>query len=208
MPHQKDFAWTHCTAVPSNTKDKCNWCQDEIGGKIYRFKWHLSKERGNNTEICKKCPADVSYQAKQSLDRIVEGKAKKARIGVELGSSSVDPRRNRLGEEDGEDRGFKECESTPNSIACGPNTGGENINIFFQPRTTPGSQTTLESTGWRKTVTEQAKKAIGNYWYSSHTAFYASRNPYWQPMVDAIAAVGLGFQAPSYESMWVGMLKM
>ncbi|GLJ24001.1 hypothetical protein SUGI_0457010, partial [Cryptomeria japonica] len=116
--------------------------------------------RGNNTVICKACPVDFSYHAKQSLDGIAESKAKKARIGVELGSSSADPRMNHLGEEDGEDGSFRECGSTPNSIARGPNTGGGNINTFFQPRTTPGSQTTLESTGWRKTVTEQAKKAI------------------------------------------------
>ncbi|GLJ27231.1 hypothetical protein SUGI_0533890 [Cryptomeria japonica] len=207
MPRQKDFAWTHCTAVPGSTKVKCNWCLEEISGGIYRFKWHLSKERGNNTVICKACPTDVSYQAKQSLDGIAESKAKKARIGVELGSSSADPRMNHLGEEDGEDGSFKESGSTHNSIARGPNTGGGNTNAFFQPRTTAGSQTTLESTGWRKTVTEQAKKAIANYWYSSHTAFHASRNPYWQPMIDAIAAVGPGFQAPSCESLRVGMLK-
>ncbi|XP_057818128.2 uncharacterized protein LOC131031112 [Cryptomeria japonica] len=201
MPSQKDFAWTHCTTIPGSTKIKCNWCLEEISGGIYCFKWHLSKERGNNTVICKACPLDVSYQAKQSLDGIVESKAKKARIGVELGSIFVDPRTNHLGEEDGEDG------STPNSIARGPNTGGGNINTFFQPHTTLGSQTTLESTGWRKTVTEQAKKAIGNFWYSSHMAFHASRNPYWQPMVDAIAAVGPRFQAPSCESLRVGMLK-
>ncbi|GLJ18015.1 hypothetical protein SUGI_0317580 [Cryptomeria japonica] len=166
MPRQKDFAWTHCTTIPGSTKVKCNWCQDEIGGGIYRFKWHLSKERGNNTEICKKCPADVSYQAKQSLEGIAENKAKKARIGVELGSSSTNPRMHDLGE-DGEDGSFRESGSTHNSIARGPNTGGGNTNAFFQPRTTPGSQTTLESTGWRKTVTEQAKKAIANYWETS-----------------------------------------
>ncbi|GLJ17445.1 hypothetical protein SUGI_0303740 [Cryptomeria japonica] len=206
MPRQKDFAWTHCTAIPGSMKVKCNWCQDEISGGIYRFKWHLSKERGNNTEICKKCPTDVSYQAKQSLEGIAENKAKKARIGVELGSTSTNPRMHDLGE-DGEDGSFRESRSTHNSIARGPNTGGGNTNAFFQPRTTPGSQTTLESTGWRKTVTEQAKKAIANYWYSTHTAFHASRNPYWQPMVDTIAAVGPGFQAPSCESLRVGMLK-
>ncbi|XP_059065014.1 uncharacterized protein LOC131857040 [Cryptomeria japonica] len=178
-----------------------------MSGGIYRLKWHLSKERGNNTVICKACLADVSYQAKKSLEGIAESKAKKARIGVELGSSSVDPRTNHLGEEDGEDGSYRECGSTPNSIARGPTIGGGNINTFFQPRTTPGSQTTLESTGWRRTIIEQAKKAIGNFWYSSHMAFHASRNPYWQPMVDAIAAVGPGFQAPSYESLRVGMLK-
>ncbi|XP_059070975.1 uncharacterized protein LOC131031585 [Cryptomeria japonica] len=152
MPRQKDFAWTHCTAVPGSTKVKCNWSLEEISGGIYRFEWHLSKERGNNTVICKACPADVSYQAKQSLDGIAESKAKKARIGVELGSSSADPRTNHLGEEDGEDGSFRESGLTHNSIARGPNTGGGNTNAFFQPRTTPGSQATLESTGWRKTV--------------------------------------------------------
>ncbi|XP_059077891.1 uncharacterized protein LOC131876489 [Cryptomeria japonica] len=141
MPRQKDFAWTHCTAIPDSMKVKCNWCQDEISGGIYHFKWHLSKERGNNTEICKKCPADVSYQAKQSLEGIAKNKAKKARIEVELGSTSINPRMHDLGE-DGEDGSFRESELTHNSIACGPNT-----------------------------------------------------------------VVGPGFQAPSYESLRVGMLK-
>ncbi|GLJ48850.1 hypothetical protein SUGI_1030250 [Cryptomeria japonica] len=103
--------------------------------------------------------------------------------------------------------GFKEFGSTPNSIARGPNTGGRNINTFFQSRTTPSSQTTLKSIGWRKNVTEQAKKAIYNVWHSSSLKFHASRNPYWQLMVDAIAVVGPRFRAPSYESLRLGMLK-
>ncbi|GLJ52603.1 hypothetical protein SUGI_1119560 [Cryptomeria japonica] len=157
--------------------------------------------------MCKSFPANISYQAKQTLEGIVESKAKKARIGVELGSTSADARRNRLGKEDGEDGGFNESCSTPNSIACEPNIGVGNINTFFHPHTTPRSQTTLESTRSRKNVTEQANKAIINFCYSSQLAFHTSRNPYWQPIVDVIVVVGLGFQTPSYESLRVGIHK-
>ncbi|GLJ49698.1 hypothetical protein SUGI_1054760 [Cryptomeria japonica] len=120
MTRLKDFVWTHCTTIPGSTNVKCNWCLEDINGGIYRFKWHLSKERGNNTEICKRCSADVSYQTKQALEGIADSKAKKARTGVELGSSSANARRNRLSEEDGEEGGFNESGSTPSSIARGP----------------------------------------------------------------------------------------
>ncbi|GLJ10639.1 hypothetical protein SUGI_0132240 [Cryptomeria japonica] len=206
MPRQKDFAWTHCTPIAGSTKVKCNWCLNDISGGIYHFKWHLAKEPGNNTTICLRCPADVTYQAKQALDGICESKAKKVRTEVEIGSSSIDVRRNHLGEEDGEQGGFRESGSAPSSTACGPNTCGGNINDFFQTCTTLGSHTTLESTGWRENVHEQAKKAIANFLFSS-LPFHSTRPPYWQGMVDAIAAAGPGFQAPSYETLKVDRLK-
>lgn len=198
MPHQKDYAWTHCTLVSGTPKVKCNWCLNDITGGIYHFKWHLAKEPGNNSTPCLACPTDVIHQARQALHAIPENKAKRARTKVEIDSNSANARGSQ-GQHDGANEFLRESGPTPSSTARGPNTGGGNINAFFAPCTTPGSQTTLESTGWRKNVHEQAKKVIENFWYYSSLPFHVARSPYWQGMVDAIATAGPRFKAPSYK---------
>jgi len=98
MPHQRDFALAHCTSVLGTTKVKCNICLDDVNRGIYHFKWHLAKEQRCETTPCPKCPIDVTYQAKQALQAYSDGKAKKARIAVEVASNFADARGNPLDE--------------------------------------------------------------------------------------------------------------
>lgn len=128
MPCAKDFAWTHCTPISGPTKVKCNWCLNHINGGIYRFKWHLAKELGNNTIIYPKCPPEITYQERCVLEGISKGKAKKSRTGNEVESNSTNDKRNHLDGGDGAHVFSKESGLTP-STTCGPNTSGGNINF-------------------------------------------------------------------------------
>ena len=89
----------------------------------------------------------------------------------------------------------------PPSIPTNLSTGGGNIHTYFAARTKPGSQPSLEATGWKKNVHIQARKAIANFWYYSDIPFHCARSPYWKAMVDAIAIAGSGFKAPTSESL-------
>ena len=79
---------------------------------------------------------------------------------------------------------------------CSSDLGG-NINTFFAPRTKPGSQPTLDGTGWEKNIHSQARKAFANFWYYPNIPFHCARSPYWQAMIDAVVVAGPGLKAPS-----------
>ncbi|XP_057870338.2 uncharacterized protein LOC131076993 [Cryptomeria japonica] len=71
------------------------------------------------------------------------------------------------------------------------------MDSYFELRTTPGAQPSLESMAWNKEVHNKAKGAIGRFWFYCNIPFFAAKSPYWQNMVDAIAICGAGFKAPS-----------
>ena len=45
---------------------------------------------------------------------------------------------------------------------------------------------------------DNVKMNVARWWYHSNVPFYASQSPYYQPMIDYIAAIGLGFKGPSF----------
>ncbi|XP_059076669.1 uncharacterized protein LOC131875947 [Cryptomeria japonica] len=79
----------------------------------------------------------------------------------------------------------------------GPRVRKSRMDSYFEPRTTPGAQPSLESMAWNKEVHNKAKAAIGRFWFYCNIPFFAARSPYWQSMVDAIAICGAGFKALS-----------
>eukprot|EP00253_Pinus_taeda_P009403 PITA_09403 len=86
------------------------------------------------------------------------------------------------------------------------NIGGGNINTFFSPCTKPSSQPTLDTTGWKKNIHSQARKAIANFWYYFDIPFHCAISPYWQAMIDAVVVASPGFKAPSLESIRTNLL--
>ena len=80
------------------------------------------------------------------------------------------------------------------------------LESFFQPRTTPGAQPTIDAK-WKKVEKEVAWECIARWWYDADIPFNASRSIYYQPMLDAIASCDLGFKGPSYEDIRGPLLK-
>ncbi|XP_057856565.2 uncharacterized protein LOC131065967 isoform X2 [Cryptomeria japonica] len=83
------------------------------------------------------------------------------------------------------------------NVSIGPRIRKSRLDTFFAPRTTPGSQQSLESMGWNKEVHDAAKMAVGRFWIYGSIPFFTARSPYWQEMVDALTICGAGFKAPS-----------
>ena len=54
---------------------------------------------------------------------------------------------------------------------------------------------------------EAAWKCIARWWYDADIPFNAAKSVYYQPMLDAIAACGLGFKGPGYEDIRGPLLK-
>ena len=88
------------------------------------------------------------------------------------------------------------------SIGNSSSTAAANRSItssLFFPRTTPGSQPTLESFNEKKR--KEADMAVRRFWYHNNISFNCAKSYFYQPMVDAIAAVGPGYKAPSYNAL-------
>ena len=81
-----------------------------------------------------------------------------------------------------------------------------NLESFFVPRTTPGAQPTIDAK-WKKIEREAAWECIARWWYDADIPFNAAKSVYYQPMLDAIAACGLGFKGPGYEDIRGPLLK-
>jgi len=217
MPREKDFAWAYCDKIPGKALLLCKFCKKECSGGIYRFKFHLAKIPGHDIGICTKVDDNVQYQAALALDMLEQHNAKKAKQNAEIGNVGVDtfsatsPMSPQSVESSMPFPSFPHMPPSQTQSHAGPstpsfNTGGGNINTFFAPRTKPGSQPTLDGTGWKKNIYSQARKAIANFWYYSDIPFHCARSPYWQVMIDAIAAAGPGFKAPTSESLRTDML--
>jgi len=202
MPREKDFAWAYCEKIPGSFKLLCKFCKEPCSGGIYRFKFHLAQIPGHDIGLCSSVPLDVKHQANLAIECLNESKVKKARLVAEISNSSTVEMSGSPSSNESTIPGPSHTPAIPTNLS----TGGGNVNSFFAPRTQPGSQPSLDGTGWKKNVHIQARKAIANFWYYSDIPFYCARSPYWQSMIDAVAVVGLGFKAPTSESLRTDML--
>jgi hypothetical protein len=81
-----------------------------------------------------------------------------------------------------------------------------NLDSFFLPRTTHGSQPTIDAK-WKKIEREVAWECIARWWYDADIPFNAARFIYYQPMLDVVASCGSGFKGPGYEDIRGNLLK-
>lgn len=65
--------------------------------------------------------------------------------------------------------------SCSGSATIGPTIRKSRLDSFFVPRTTLGSQPSLEDMGWNKEVHDVAKMAVGRFWSYSCIPFFVAR---------------------------------
>ncbi|GJN12015.1 hypothetical protein PR202_ga30258 [Eleusine coracana subsp. coracana] len=195
-----DPAWAHAKVVVGfKNKTICLHCGKQIGGGgITRLKYHLAGLKGQ-VEECKKVPPDVRWQMKQLIAEIDVNESRRKRTRDEIGSIGSTP--------------SAECSATasPSESRGRPPTPSATRPIkernFFAPRTTPGSQPCIKSALSTKDAVDNAKNVMARWWYDANIPFNAANSPYYQPMIDAIAAIGPGFVGPSYHDYRGTLLK-
>ena len=98
-----------------------------------------------------------------------------------------------------------------NVFSLGPSASSlkrtcKGVDSFFVPRTTPGSQPTVDAK-WKKIEKEVAWECIARWWYDTDISFNTSNSAYFQPMIDVIATCGQGFKAPSFHNIKESLLQ-
>ncbi|XP_077246742.1 uncharacterized protein LOC143886577 [Tasmannia lanceolata] len=84
-------------------------------------------------------------------------------------------------------------------------TGG--IWNFFALRAIPGAQPSIKSALATKETIDRADMAVGMLCYNANLPFNVANSPFWQPMFDAVNAVGSGYKAPTYHALRGPILK-
>ncbi|XP_058086750.1 uncharacterized protein LOC131233916 isoform X2 [Magnolia sinica] len=206
-PKATDPGWAHGTMVEGDRqKIKCRYCHKVIlGGGISRLKQHLAGERGNIAP-CEKVPEDVRGHMQQHLGFKVLERLKK-RKELETG--------NGLSQEGMEVGCHDDLKRSPNATSALSNgrrrrrkseDGGSSgqrkrtRNLLTAPAT-PVSQPSLHLTFASQESMDQADMAVAKFMYDAGIPFGAAKSLYFQPMADAIAAVGPGYKMPSYHAL-------
>ncbi|XLR17368.1 hypothetical protein S83_045306, partial [Arachis hypogaea] len=170
---------------------------------IYRMKYHLAKIPGQ-IKVCNKVTEDVELQFKRLLEENKKNKAEKRKYTADC----YDVESETQAEEEGE---------APNPVQPpAPATMGDKgkrraiaatpIGSYFKERTTPGSQPALKSILASKQVKQKVMLGLARWIIDARIPFNAIQSPYFQPALDGVAAIGLGFKGPSYDEMIVHLL--
>ncbi|XP_028785362.1 uncharacterized protein LOC114741275 [Neltuma alba] len=220
-----DPAWEHCVQVASKNSSgkprlRCLYCAKEFGGGgIHRMKQHLAGIKGDIIS-CKKVPGDVRFRLGENLKEIEEKKGKKQDIYEEDNpyGPSVTPF-------EGDAPNLQEVPPTQIQTPT-PTSSQQNIQTsalrpsqamkrkpsapidkFFAPRTSPGAQPGIRSAFAGKEAVHRADLAMARWLYDCCIPINAVNSPYFQPMIDAIAAIGPGYKGPSYHAFRTKLLQ-
>ncbi|KAF7810149.1 HAT transposon superfamily [Senna tora] len=194
MVRGRDACWEHCVLVDATRqKVRCNYCQREFSGGVYRMKFHLAQIKNKDIVPCTEVPTDVrdhilsilstpkkqTTPKKQKLDQVA------AANGPQNSSSSTSG-------------GFH-----PNHGSSGQN--GSACPTLLFPRPSPSAQPLLDDV--QKQKQDDADKKIATFFFHNSVPFSAAKSMYYQQMVDAVAQCGEGYKAPSYEKLRSSLLE-
>ncbi|KAK9984210.1 hypothetical protein SO802_033735 [Lithocarpus litseifolius] len=157
---------------------------------------------------------------KQMIEDLKKSKETKKRIQSKIGNPYGDPFDVDEEEEEDEVRVVEKTQKSPPQtlgkrksrekdvdIDMGQIRGKKKIKSYFTPRTTPGAQPSIRSALATKAMIDNEKMNVARWWYHSNVPFYASQSPYYQPMIDSIAAIGPRFKGPSFYELKGPLLK-
>ncbi|KAF1866008.1 hypothetical protein Lal_00041706 [Lupinus albus] len=184
---KSDPTWDHCQLVQDvdgKKSIKCLYCSKCYkGGGIHRIKQHLAGEKGDVLP-CLSVPFEVKHQLKEHLNQ-VSGSRKR-------GTNQI------RSEEDADEENMN-----PPIIAKGK---GKTNTLDFAPRTMPGAQPSIKMGFAGKDAIHKADLAIARFFYDCCIPFNCSNSVYYQPMINAIAAIGHGYKGPTYYAIRSNLL--
>lgn len=191
---------------------KCMYCQKKfLGGGIHRIKEHLARHKGN-ASCCPKVPMEVQQAMQRSLDGAAVRKKKKMKLAEEV--KKLNPNMLEAGEVDGQmvhlqlpdmfDPVAIQVDVKEEAVTKAPERGRKRRARHASPSAAQlvvpaGSDANVADKSHSGPVVDkdQAYMAIFRCLYEGGAPLDIVNSKYFQPMIDAIAAVG-GLQKPSY----------
>ncbi|KAL6280132.1 hypothetical protein ACE6H2_017013 [Prunus campanulata] len=187
MVRGRDACWEHCILVDATKqKVRCNYCQREFSGGVYRMKFHLAQIKNKDIVPCTEVPTDVRDHILSILSTPKKQKTpKKPKVDKELAANGQQNSSSASG-------GFH-----PNHGSSGQN-GSTCPSLLFA---CPSPIAHLPVDDVQKQKQDVADKKIAVFFFHNSIPFSAAKSIYYQEMVDAVAECGVDYKAPSYESL-------
>ncbi|KAL3499506.1 hypothetical protein ACH5RR_038599 [Cinchona calisaya] len=191
MVRGRDACWEHCVLVDANRqKVRCNYCQREFSGGVYRMKFHLAQIKNKDIVPCTEVPNHIRDHIKTILSTpkkqktIKKQKVDQAANGQQQHSSSASG-------------GVH-----PNRGSSGHNGSTSPSLLFAHP--SPSAQQVID--GVQNKKHDYADKKIAAFFFQNSIPFSAAKSTHYQEMVDAIAECGIGYKPPSYDKLRCSLL--
>ncbi|KAK1256761.1 hypothetical protein QJS04_geneDACA023979 [Acorus gramineus] len=191
MVRGRDACWEHCVLVDATRqKVRCNYCQREFSGGVYRMKFHLAQIKNKDIVPCTEVPISVrdmihsmlSTPKKQKLQK--KKKIDRAVNGPENSSSASG--------------GFQ-----PNPGSSGQH--GSTCPSLLLPQPSRSAHQVLDDA--QKQKLDEADRKLALFFFHNSIPLSASKSIYYQEMVDAVAECGMGYKAPSYGKLRTSLLE-
>ncbi|KAI9111100.1 hypothetical protein K1719_017975 [Acacia pycnantha] len=192
MVRGRDACWEHCVLVDATRqKVRCNYCQREFSGGVYRMKFHLAQIKNKDVVPCTEVPADVRDHILNILSTPKKQKTrKKQKVDQEAAANDQQNSSSASG-------GFH-----PNNVSNGRNNSA--CPSLLIPHPSAGAQPLRDDP--QKQKWDDADKKITVFFLHNSIPFSAAKSMYYQQMIDAVAQCGEGYKAPGYErlrsSLW------
>lgn len=217
MSREKEFSWAYCEKILGYPKLLCKLWKRKCSRGIYRFNYHLAEILSHDIGLYKIVDENVKHQATLAIDMLSQHNAKKEKKKNEIitpwvaNFSSTTPLSSPSVESSMQFPSFPHMPPSPSQTQGQMNPhafdiGGGKINTYFFP-----TQNQVPNLPWipligKKNIHSQVGEAISKFCYYSDIPFDYVLSPYWKSMIDVVVVLGLGFKAPSPESIKIYFL--
>lgn len=193
MVRGRDACWEHCALVDATRqKVRCNYCQREFSGGVYRMKFHLAQIKNKDIVPCAEVPTDVRDHIQAILCTPKKQKAPKKQK-VDLAANYPQPQHS----------SSASGGMHPDHKSSAQNGSSSPSSLF--PCPSPSPQLVTDNN--HKQKYEDADKKIAAFFFHNSIPFTATKSIYYQEMVNAIAECGVGYRAPSHEKLSSSLLE-
>ncbi|XP_014519423.1 uncharacterized protein LOC106776471 [Vigna radiata var. radiata] len=187
MVRGRDACWEHCVLVDATKqKVRCNYCQREFSGGVYRMKFHLAQIKNKDIVPCTEVPTDVRDHIQSILSTPKKPKTPKKHKADQAAISNGQQNSSSASGGLHHSHGY----SGQNGIAC--------PSLLF-PLPSPCAQPIVDD--GKKQKQDDADRKLAIFFFQNSIPFSAAKSMYYQDMVDAIAQCGVGYKAPTYEKL-------
>ncbi|CAI9093803.1 OLC1v1029383C1 [Oldenlandia corymbosa var. corymbosa] len=192
MVRGRDACWEHCVLVDATKqKVRCNYCQREFSGGVYRMKFHLAQIKNKDVVPCTEVPMDVRDRIKLILST---------------------PKKQKTPKRQKEEDQALNCQQHSSSGSGGvhPNHGSSEENGSTSPSMLvrhhlPSENMPVDEVQHQKRY--HADRKIAAFFFQNSIPFSAAKSTYYQDMVDAVGECGVGYKAPSSERLRSSLLE-
>ncbi|XP_061357877.1 uncharacterized protein LOC133302144 [Gastrolobium bilobum] len=187
MVRGRDACWEHCVLVDATRqKVRCNYCQREFSGGVYRMKFHLAQIKNKDIVPCTEVPTDVRDHIQSILRTPKKPKTPKKQKPEQATAAN----------------GQQNSSSASGGFHHNHGSSGQNgsacPSLLF-PRPSPSALHLVDDA--QKQKQDDADRKLAIFFFHNSIPFSAAKSVYYQEMVDAVAQCGVGYKAPSYEKL-------